>query len=211
MKFMKHTAIASTLVATLIHSQMAFADVSANVGMVSEYHFRGVAQTTDASASAGLDYESNGFYLGTWVGDVNDGLEIDFYGGYGFDLSEELSASVGFTTYQYTGDFDSEYNEVNLGLSYGILAVDYAIGTREDDADLNIEESDYTFLSVSLEYEGFYGTFGTFGDDADGDYFEAGYGTEIGGFDVGVSVVVSGSDLDDDETILFSIGKTFDL
>ncbi|MCY7295309.1 TorF family putative porin [Alteromonas sp. a30] len=211
MKTIKFTTLTSAVAATLLYSQAALADVSANIGVVSEYHFRGVAQTTDASASAGLDYTNEGFYLGTWAADVGDGLEVDFYGGYGFDITDGLSSSIGFTTYQYTGDFDSAYNEVNLGLSYGLFSLDYAIGTREDDFDLGIVESDYTFLSLSVAYEGFYGTFGTYGDESDGEYFEAGYGTQVGGFDVGVSVLVSGSDLNDDETIYFSIGKTFNL
>lgn len=211
MKVVKLCSIAAISVASFAYSQLASADISANIGVVSEYHFRGVAQTTDASASAGIDYENKGFYLGAWTADVSDGLEIDVYGGYGYEFESGLGTSIGFTTYQYTGDFDSAYNEVNLGLSFGKFAIDYAIGTREDDVDLGITESDYTFLSLTVEHEGFYGTFGTWGDESDGEYFEAGYGTEIGGFDVGISVVASGSDLDDDETILFSIGKSFDL
>ncbi|MFT7312633.1 MAG: hypothetical protein ACI9J5_000762, partial [Paraglaciecola sp.] len=54
-------------------------------------------------------------------------------------------------------------------------------------------------------------TFGTWGDEFDGDYVEAGYGTEIGGFDVGVGVIFSGSDLDDDEALYLSLSKSFDL
>ena len=45
----------------------------------------------------------------------------------------------------------------------------------------------------------------------DGEYFEVAYGTEIGGFDVGVGVIFSGSDLDDDEAMYFSLSKSFDL
>ncbi len=211
MKAVKTCSIIAMSVATIAYSQIATADVSANIGVASEYHFRGVAQTTDASASAGIDYENKGFYLGAWTADVSDGLEIDVYGGYGFEFENGIGTSIGFTTYQYTGDFDSAYNEVNLGLTYGKVSVDYAIGTRDDDIDLSIVESDYTFLSITVEHEGFYGTLGSWGDEADGEYFEAGYSTEVGGFDVGVSIIASGSDLDDDETILFSVGKSFDL
>ena len=56
------------------------ADVSTNVGFESEYIFRGIAQEK-SSASAGLDYSSNGFYVGTWAAQVTDGLEVDgFFG-----------------------------------------------------------------------------------------------------------------------------------
>lgn len=211
MKLTKTHILAGAL-STLAWSQMATAELSANIGLVSEYHFRGIAQTTDASASAGLDYEKNGFYVGSWAADVSDGLEIDFYAGYGFDLGEDTSASIGFTTYQYTGDFDTAYNEINLGLAWGPVSFEYSVGTRDDDAALGVlEEEDYTFFAITIENGGFYGTLGSFGDDYEGEYFEAGWGTEVGGFDVGVSAVFSGTDLDDDETILFSVSKSFGL
>ena len=213
MQVVKISTLAAAIGASLVYSGYASAagSVTANIGLVSEYHFRGVQQTSDASASAGLNYSNGGFYAGTWAADVGDGLEVDVFGGYNFNLTEDLGASVGFTTYQYTGDFDSEYNEVNLGLSYNMLSVNYAIGTRGDDESLGIIETDYTFLSVTLSYQGFYGTFGTYGDETDGEYFEAGWSTTISDFNVGVSTIFSGSDLSDDETIYFSIGKTFNL
>lgn len=213
MKVAKLSTLAAAIAGSLLWSSYASAagSITTNIGVVSEYHFRGVQQTSDASASAGLNYSNGGFYAGTWAADVSDGLEVDFFGGYNFNLTDKLSGSLGFTTYQYTGDFDSEYNEVNLGLSYGMLSANYAIGTRGDDADLGIVETDYTFLSVTLSYQGFYGTFGTYGDETDGEYFEAGWSTTISEFNVGVSTIFSGSDLSDDETIYFSIGKTFNL
>ena len=193
--------------------------LSANAGVVSQYFFRGIAQTSTATASAGVDYENGNFSVGTWAADVEDGLEIDFYGSYNNELDNGFGYSVGFTTYQYTGDFDSAYNEVNLGLSYGMFSVSYNIGKHEDDIGLGIDESDYDFLSVSIEHEGFYATYGTWGKDADGDYIELGYGTQVSGFDVGVSLLSYSKELDasdwtteptdGDETLVFSIGKTF--
>lgn len=215
MKLHKTSAAIALVLASSAWSQVAMAEVSANVGVVSEYHFRGIQQTDSASASAGLDYENGGFYIGTWTADVKDGLEIDVYAGYGFDLTEDFSASVGVTTYQYTGDFDSAYNEVNLGLGWGPVSLEYTVGTQDDDAGLGITETDYTFLAITLEHENFYGTFGTFGDEVDGDYFEFGWGTEIGGFDAGVSLIFADSDLgaggDSDETLYFSLSKSFAL
>jgi uncharacterized protein (TIGR02001 family) len=214
MKFTRTSAAIALALAASAWTQTASAELSANVGLVSEYHFRGIQQTGSASASAGLDYENGGFYIGTWTADVEDGLEIDLYAGYGFDISEDVSASIGFTTYQYTGDFDSEYNEVNLGLGWGGLSVEYSIGEWEEDLSIGIPGGDYTFLAFTYEYEGWYGTYGTFGDEAEGDYFEFGWGAEIGGFDAGVSFVLADSDLgggSSDETIIFSLSKGFDL
>ena len=58
---------------------VASADVSYNVGYVSEYYYRGIYQK-NSSASAGIDYEEGGFYVGAWTADVGDGLEYDLYG-----------------------------------------------------------------------------------------------------------------------------------
>jgi uncharacterized protein (TIGR02001 family) len=44
------------------------AGVSGNIGAVSTYVYRGVLQTSDASANGGVDYENdNGIYLGVGV------------------------------------------------------------------------------------------------------------------------------------------------
>ena len=214
MKSIKLATVAAALLASAGFTQTAAAEegsLSANIGYVSQYHFRGIQQTGGGSASFGLDYENGGFYVGTWAADVADGLEIDFYGGYGLELESGLSLGLGVTTYQYTGDFDSAYNELNLSAGFGVFSLEYTIGTQEDDVDLGIAETDYTFLGLTVEHNGFAATFGTFGDEADGEYFEVGYGTEIGGFDVGVGAIFSGSDLDDDEALYFSVSKSFDL
>lgn len=183
--------------------------LSTNVGVVSQYIFRGIVQTDTASASAGVDYEKNGFSIGTWAADVQDGLEIDIYGAYGNELDNGMGYSVGFTSYQYTGDFDTSYNEINLGLSYGMFSLTYNIGEWEVEGG---PDQDYNFLSATVEHEGFYATYGTWGDDFDGDYLEVGYGTEVSGFDVGLAIVANSKELsgaESDENLVFSIGKSF--
>lgn len=212
MKSFKLASIGAAVLAATTFSQSAMAEWSANIGLVSDYHFRGIQQTESASASAGLDFESSGFYLGAWTAEVEDGLEVDVYGGYGYEFSNGLSLGVGYTTYQYTGDFDSQYNEFNFSAGYGIVSLEYSVG--EWDGEVGNEAatvSDYDFFAVTVEHSGFYGTFGSWGKDFEGEYGEIGYGTEVGGFDVGVAMVFSGNDLDDSESIYFSIGKTFSL
>ena len=208
----KLAAISATLLATSGMSQIAYADVSANVGVVSQYHFRGVQQTAGASASVGIDYTQDGFSLGSWAADVSDGLEIDVYGSYVFELESGLSFGVGGTSYQYTGNFDSAYNEVNLTAGYGVFSVAYNIGQWDGVVGNEAAtERDYTILTIAIEHNGFTGTFGSYGDEADGEYLDLSYGTEIGGFDAGVGILISGSDLDDDESLYFSFAKSFDL
>ncbi|MBL4763890.1 MAG: hypothetical protein JKX67_01195 [Colwellia sp.] len=205
----------TSLLATsaFISTQASATDIeglSANVGVVSQYFFRGVAQTDTASASAGVDYEIGNFSVGTWVADVEDGLEVDLYGGYANELDNGFGYSVGFTSYQYTGDFDTSYNEVNLGASYEFLSVAYSVGTWEVEGG---SDQDYNFLAVTAQYEGFYATYGTWGDEFDGDYIELGFGTEVSGFDIGVALIANSKELNDgienDESLVFSIGKSF--
>ena len=123
-------------------AKIATAEVSYNVGYVSEYYFRGILQKS-SSASAGIDYEENGFYLGAWGADVGDGIEVDVYLGYGIETEAGFTASLGYTTYQYTGDtFDDEYNEGNLNLGYGIFGLEYSKGT----CGCFGAESDYRYI-----------------------------------------------------------------
>ena len=186
----------------------AQADLSANVGYMSEYHFRGILQKV-SSASGGLDYESGGFFIGTWAADVGDGLEVDGYFGYGMDVGD-VSLSIGYTGYFYTGDFDDTYQEVNLGAGFGMLSLDVAIGQY---ANFDGPTLDYTFYALTLEHEGFYGTLGAFSQDADGEYLELGYGTELAEIDLGVALILANDDLvgDADESLIFTVGKSFDL
>jgi hypothetical protein len=116
---------AAALAATT--SGTALADASANVGIMSNYIYRGIYQS-DATAFAGIDIQAdNGFYLGTWGANLQDGLEYDVYLGYrgGGDV---VTWNVGYTGYYYTDNFDSTYREFNAGFSYGFLTIDYALG-----------------------------------------------------------------------------------
>ena len=209
MKNLARLALSRVIAMSALVTTQASAEVSYNVGFVSEYYYRGIFQKS-SSASAGIDFEQNGLYLGAWSADVGDGLEVDLYGGYGIETDAGFSASLGFTGYYYTGDFDDTYQEVNLGLGYGMFSLGYSSGQWDGFG----AEEDYDFLEIGFATDsGFYGTYGTFGKDFDGDYFEFGYGTSISEFDVGVSYILT-DELGDQEggeaeAIVFSIGKGF--
>lgn len=214
------TFVKTGLISTLLaFCSVAQADWSANAGWASEYHFRGILQKV-SSASAGVDYESNGFYAGVWAadvdngtdletGDVLDGLEVDGYFGYGADVGD-VSLSIGFTGYYYTGGFDDTYQEINLGAGFGIFSLDVAVGEYDN---FDGPTQDYTYFALTAEKNGFYGTYGGFAQDADGDYLQIGYGTTIAEIDFGISLIFANDDLigEADESLIFTIGKTFDL
>ena len=198
------TSLLSTLLAV---TGIAQAEWSANLGFASEYYYRGIFQES-TSASGGIDYETNGFYAGTWAADVGDGLEVDGYFGYSGQAGK-LTYSVGFTGYYYTGDFDDTYQEINLGAGLGVFSLDVAVGQYEN---FDGPTLDYTFYSLTAEKNGFYGKLGGFAQDFAGEYVQAGYGTTVADFDVGVSLIFSNSDLvgENDEAIVFTIAKPFD-
>lgn len=210
-------------------------EISANVGYVSEYYYRGIAQKT-SSASAGLDMAIGGLSVGTWGADVGDGAEIDLYGGFGLDLNDQISFSVGGTGYFYTGQFDDTYVEANLGLGLGPLALEYSFGeyhqtprwTWDGDGDGTPDPVDYSFLGVSLEGEALYATLGIFGTDKmpeamfdSGKYVEAGYGFSAADLDFTVSAILNDSELsgtfndvgepDGNLTFVLGVSKTFGL
>lgn len=210
------TALALAFAGLISTNAYAAGEVSYNIGFASEYYFRGVLQN-DSSASAGADYENGGFYIGTWAADVGDGLEVDGYFGYGIETESGISVGVGFTGYYYTGEFDDTYEEINLNLGYKNVSLEYSVGEYDNFGD---EKLDYDYLALTIESEkGFYATYATFGDDFDGDYIQIGYGTEIGGFDVGISAIFNSDELSDEldddgepdngEAVILTIGKSF--
>lgn len=89
-----------------------------NMSLVSEYRFRGLAQTDFRPAlQGGFDYShASGAYLGvwasnvSWLGDAGAGsgssLELDFYGGYRGTVGD-FGYDVGLLQYYYPGSFSA--------------------------------------------------------------------------------------------------------
>jgi len=91
--------------------------LTANVGLFSEYIFRGIEQTGGKPAvQGGFDYtHPSGFYAGTWASNISwledfglynrSSLEWDFYGGYknAFPGQEDWTYDLGVYGYIYPG------------------------------------------------------------------------------------------------------------
>lgn len=106
-----------------------------NIGLYSQYIFRGLTQTAHEPAlQGGVDYShSSGFYLGTWgsnVSWVNDGnykqdssLEWDLYGGYRNTLGDSgIAYDVGILQYFYPGKKVSGVQNPDTTEVYGALS-----------------------------------------------------------------------------------------
>ncbi|MEL0102343.1 MAG: TorF family putative porin [Gammaproteobacteria bacterium] len=238
--FKKLTAAVVLLTSASISQAETEISYSANIGFMSDYMYRGIHQSS-SSAMGGLDLEYGGFYLGTWWADLQEdgwvtgshrGFEYDVYAGYGFDITDAISASIGYTIYRYTDKganaFDDDYDEVNVGLSIAAsdslsFAIDYAIG---ENTATDQSETDYDVLTVAVDYMGIYALFGTWGvseDDAsksevDADWMEFGYSRSVGDFDLSAGFVLSekelatGSDTAEDgdfSRFIFSMSTSF--
>ena len=205
-------------------------ELSANIGFVSEYLFRGIPQT-GTSGSAGLDFAVSKIYLGTWAADVGAGNEIDLYAGFGTDVGD-FNVGIGGTGYFYTSDdFDRPYLEGNLNAGYKALSAEFNYGRHslEQVVPADPDSENYWFAAATVEQWGLYAKVGVWGDDAsganfDGEYYEAGYSVSVGGLDLSASWVygtdklmetIAGlsppSDDHAEHTLIFGIGHTFDI
>ncbi|MEJ6021251.1 TorF family putative porin [Ramlibacter sp. PS4R-6] len=102
--------------------------LSANVALVSDYRFRGIAQTSKKPAlQGGVDFShKSGFYAGTflsnvkWVKDFNGatkgGYEWDLYGGFKKEVLDGFTLDVGLITYRYPGNNSGDAGTPGAGL-----------------------------------------------------------------------------------------------
>jgi uncharacterized protein (TIGR02001 family) len=112
-----------------------------NIGVVSDYRFRGVSQSRLRPAlQGGVDWShDSGAYLGFWFStirileDIPGGkgpVELDFYGGYkGKAMGDALGYDVGVLRYQYPREnFPTTVNTTELygALTFGMATVKYS-------------------------------------------------------------------------------------
>ncbi len=113
---------------------------SANVALTTEYRFRGVDLSGgELAIQGGFDVShSSGLYAGVWASSLDEdtvgygSTELDIYGGWSGNLTEGLSADVGFIAYTYPdasgintvvpGNFDYYEGYASLGFSLGPIS-----------------------------------------------------------------------------------------
>ena len=119
--------------------------LSANIGVVSNYVWRGMSQTGDQPAiQGGIDYaHSAGFYAGTWVSNVDFGtenpdIELDFYAGFTSTVNNDLSWDINTIYYAYPDGQDLDFWEVQASGTFKWFTVGLAYtiyGENEDGLD----------------------------------------------------------------------------
>ena len=153
MKKLSKVLVCSAVVATAGFSQVAFAELSGNVGVTSNYIWRGTPQSSDESAiSGGLDYaHSSGLYVGTWVSSLGGGdqYEQDWYAGFGGDAGP-VNYDISYISYTYpVGTSQLDFDEVILSLGYGPATITYAPTVSKESG---VNEDD-VYMSLGLEFE----------------------------------------------------------
>lgn len=141
--------------------------VSANIGAVSNYVWRGQSQTGDQPAiQGGLDYaHESGFSAGAWVSNVDFGgaepnYELDFYLGFDRSINDDLSYALKIGYYAYPDGRDLDFAEAGASATYKWLTagIDYTLYGQADNAkgvsnnEANYIEGDL-YYHASLDFE----------------------------------------------------------
>jgi len=162
--------------------------VSYNIGYMSDYWYRGVFQS-ESSVNFGADVDTGSFYAGTWMADVDQGIEMDVYAGTTFTILG-VDSYAGVTGYYYSDNFDSDYEEFNTGLSYGGISYDYSVGNYKTST-----EQDYTWTEVTLDLtDNLSFSYGEWGKDLKGSVTKVNYNKTISDIDFGLEVGKNDSD-----------------
>jgi uncharacterized protein (TIGR02001 family) len=136
--------LATTFAAPAVMADEAASPLSFNVGVTTDYMFRGISQTQHSPAlQGGIDYaHESGLYAGVWGSNISwirangtaqkSMYETDLYGGYK-GTAGPISYDVGMIRYYYPGidDWNDGFVTPNttegyVGLSWNIVSFKYS-------------------------------------------------------------------------------------
>lgn len=146
--------------------------ITGNVGLYSQYVFRGLTQTNQKPAlQGGFDYaHSSGLYAGVWnsnvswiadgaqtfgTGPVSSSLESDFYAGYKGSFAGDFAYDLGFLRYQYWGQYQNGFikpdtSELYTSLGYKWVTAKYSYSLGDTFGIDDAKGSDYIELNASF-------------------------------------------------------------
>ncbi len=150
--------------------------LSYNIGAVSEYRYRGLAQSRfDPAVQGGVDYaDKSGFYVGAWASTikwiednsapaapVKGNLELDLYGGYKFSLGS-VAMDVGYLRYQYLDNTlantggggvykNANTDEVYVAGGIGPFVLKYSYALSDLFGNINTKGSTYLDLNATFD------------------------------------------------------------
>ncbi len=145
-----------------------------NIGLVTDYRYRGIAQgAKNAALQGGVDYtDKSGFYVGTWASTITwikdsatapasakGPVELDIYGGYRGNLSEDIAYDIGGLEYDYVantlsglpGFANANTFEVYLALTKGAFTAKISDSTTNLFGTVASKGSRYLDLSYTFD------------------------------------------------------------
>ncbi len=158
------TALAATALSAV--PTLALADVAYNVGVFSDYRYRGISQSRLKPAlQGGADWTEGPFYLGVWASTIQwvkdsggkANVEIDLYGGYKGEIAKDFTYDVGFLTYQYPSNklsTKAETYEIYGAVTYGPATVKLSRSLSNLFGTANSKGSNYLEAAATFEVGG---------------------------------------------------------
>ena len=134
---MKSIKIALTSMFLILSSYASAVEISRNVGLSSDYIWRGMTQTNgDIAVNGGFDLSTDmGFYLGTWASNANvtnasgtASMELDIYLGFSGEMAENMTYDVGYISVIYPGSDAADFEEAYVGFNIYGLSILYSDG-----------------------------------------------------------------------------------
>ena len=142
-----------------------------NVGVVSDYRFRGLSQTSfDPALQGGADFaHKSGLYVGVWGSNIKwvkdylratkGSTEIDIYGGFKGSITDALAFDIGAIRYQYPGNTganvvgfrNANTSEVYGALTYSVVTAKYSRAVSNFLGNANSSGSGYLELAANFD------------------------------------------------------------
>jgi len=150
-----------------VHAQEAATSLAFNIGVFSDYRYRGISQTRlKPAVQGGVDYAGpGGFYLGAWASSIkwikdfggDAGFEVDLYGGFKGEIQKDLGYDVGVLTYQYPGNKlnpSANTTEIYGALSFGPATAKLSYALTDTFGNFDSKGSYYLDLSATFDVAG---------------------------------------------------------
>ena len=217
---MKSIKIALTSMFLILSSYASAVEISSNVGLSSDYIWRGMTQTNgDISVNGGFDLSTDmGFYIGTWASNADmvstnqagavtakASMELDIYLGFSGEMAENMTYDVGYISVIYPGNDALDFEEAYVGFNIYGLSILYSDG----------QNNGPSYSEIGYSVDAGPGSFGiSYGEYEDtGDNTLVGYDWGVGDFSLGFyyydfEADTNGS-MSDDDGAYVSLSRSF--
>jgi len=209
---MKSIKIALTSMFLILSSYASAVEISSNVGISTDYIWRGITQTDgDAAVNGGFDLSAdNGFYFGTWASNAggknsNYSMELDVYLGFSGEMAENMTYDIGYISVIYPGDDSADFEEAYIAFNIYGLNILYSDG---QDNSPSYSEIGYSVDAGPGSFNISYGEYEDTGDNT-----LIGYDWGIGDFSLGFYYydfeADSAGSMTDDDGAYLSLSRSF--